>query len=260
MTAPRIPVQDLIDSDALRIRWMPGTSSRLVVVFGGVQHNLGGVPMDEFAGSVSENGVVHVLFINDLNCTWYSVPGLYDQICTVARDLMDREGLSDIRLIGNSMGGYGALLFAAPLGAQVAFALSPQISMHPDVIAEERWQHFRPAFGPDLAMGVHQLMPPSGALQMICTFGARDASDLRQAALLPQGAEQVHVYKVKGCGHDAVKHFKAAGVLREVVQAGLAGDTARLGTVYAAFERQTHRPARDLLDKVLRRVRRIFGA
>jgi len=249
----RIAVTNLVSDAALRIRWMPGTGTQMVVVFGGVQHNLGGVPMDEFAGSVSQGGTVHVVFVNDLNCTWYSAPGLAEAVVTHLQDLCRRVGVTAVSTLGNSMGGYGAVLFAHALGAQTALALSPQVSMDLAVIDEPRWQHFRPNFGPDLAPGL-QVRLPDPPIEVLMVFGALDDADLKQAALLPM-ADNLHLYKVRGCGHDAVKQFKAAGMLRPLIQAGLAGDHSALAAQVRTFEQDHDRP----VARFLRRVRRRLG-
>lgn len=250
----RSPIRTLLENDALRVRWLEGRSDRMVVVFGGVQHNLGGVPMDEFTGSVSEAGETHVVFVNDLKCTWYSTPGLSEQIVETISNLVKSHSISDLRTVGNSMGGYGAVLFAGRLGVKRALAISPQVSMHPAAISEPRWMHFRPDFGDDLSEGLHVCLPPPPT-DVVFLFGKKDKGDQRQAALLPAASaapSNLHIFSVKGCGHDAVKQFKQAKLLRDIIRIGISGSLTELPAVLRTFEKKHHTPLRDLLARVKR--------
>lgn len=68
---------------------------------------------------------------------WYQYPDMMDAIAAVRDHL---AGAERVITYGSSMGGYAALRFADPLGANAALALSPQYSINPDKAPfETRW-------------------------------------------------------------------------------------------------------------------------
>lgn len=104
-------------------------SSKLYVMFGGIAAGLG-IPPFEFYKSaqiLDENKI----FVRDLSQTWYQngLPGIADNACQLAEHLgivAERLAVNDIYFIGNSMGGYAAILIAALLRKGKAIAFSPQ--------------------------------------------------------------------------------------------------------------------------------------
>ncbi len=120
-----IDIKSLVDDDELRLRWMPGNSTSLVVVFSGVQHNVGGLPLDEFVGTASEGARNHVLFVSDVKCSWFSRPQLNTRILDAINTFIDTHQIQDVVAIGNSMGGYGAILFSDRLPFRIVAAFSP---------------------------------------------------------------------------------------------------------------------------------------
>lgn len=135
------PMEQLVETRNLRIRYMPGHTKTLFVSFTGIMHELGGVSKDEFVRSSQGH---HALFISDLARSWYNKEGTAETILSTVRDIQERVGAERIVTIGNSMGGFGALLFASQLGARSAIAFSPQFSLHPEIVPEEnRWNKYR---------------------------------------------------------------------------------------------------------------------
>ena len=201
--------------ESLLVKWLPGTSRHLVLAFTGIQHGLGGLPQDEFIGSASDNTRNHVLFISDLKRTWYSSLHLVDKVVETVKSFIAKHNIAKTTAIGNSMGGYGAILFAAHLPVQKVIAFAPQISMHPDVLLETRWIECRAHFGPVLPVSVCPSIEGSST-RFFLFFGAESQADAAQAALLPTVAN-LSVLTLHKCGHDVAAFLKKAGLLRPVL-------------------------------------------
>lgn len=250
MTPPDRPFSDrpqietLVQDDDLQIRRLPGSGAGLVLVFTGVKHGLGGVPLDEFVGTAQGGAGNHVLFISDMKRTWYSRAGLVDRVLRLVTDYCAHHGLSRIQTLGNSMGGYGALLFCRFLPVDLACAISPQISMHPDRITERRWSQHRVDFGPDLA---HNAAEGFGALptRAVVLYGHAESRDRAQMRLIP-ALPNLTQRGLRGCGHDVARRLKNAGLYRHVFSAILTDDMAGLDRICTDFEHRLSNRLRHL--------------
>lgn len=240
----RPQIETLLQDDDLQIRRLPGSGAGLVLVFTGVKHGLGGVPLDEFAGTAQGGAGNHVLFISDMKRTWYSRAGLVDRILSLVKDYCARHGLLRIQTLGNSMGGYGALLFCRFLPVDLACAISPQISMHPDRIAERRWSQHRADFGPDLALSAVEGFGtlPTRAVVLYGQSEARDRAQMRLIPALPNLTQR----GLRGCGHDVARRLKEAGLYGQVFPAILTNDIAGLDRICTDFEHRLSSRLRHL--------------
>jgi len=232
----KIEVQTLVSDEELMIRWMPGSTSSLVLAFSGVRHGLGGLPMDEFAGTASDGSTAHVLFISDMLRSWYSRPGLVARIAAAARSFCAQQDIDRISIIGNSMGGYGAILFSQLLPVSAVAAFGPQVSMHPEVIREPRWRKFRPAFGPELLRSLEEPILASKA-KIFVVFGGGDLLDRAQAALSPQ-SHNLFVHVVPRCDHNVVKNLKDQNLSKPLAQAMLQGNDEEVIRILKGFDAQ----------------------
>ena len=104
----------------------------LLVTFGGVWAT-GAQPGFEFVSTAADLPG-SALFLTDIDQVWYQsgVRGVGSSIPEVAaflRGVIDDNGFDRIVMIGNSAGGYAALLFGALVGADVVHAFSPQTEL-----------------------------------------------------------------------------------------------------------------------------------
>jgi hypothetical protein len=117
-------------------------ADRLVVTFAGIGpgRRPKGVPAPEFLGSASRYGVA--VSVADKNRSWgnaLDVPRIADAILRIA------DG-RPISTLGNSMGGFLAVLFSTPLRATHAVAVAAQFSIAHSIIPNEhRWDQFSDA-------------------------------------------------------------------------------------------------------------------
>lgn len=226
----------LKSDDKLMIRWLPGNSARLILAFTGVQHRLGGLPLDEFIGTASDDATNHVLFISDMKRSWYSSKTLVRRIVRAVKAFVAEHGIRETYAIGNSMGGYGAIRFSTLLPVQKVVAFSPQISMHPATILETRWPKFRTHFGADIPFSLRAQILRSKA-NFFLFFGNQSAADLDQARLLPQH-QRVTTRFIRECGHDTAAFLKKAWILSPLLHTIFTQPTADDSKIDALLEGQ----------------------
>lgn len=97
-----------------------------MIAFGGVNGRLGGIPPFEFV-RISSVSDLRRVFVRDPRERYYHAPirGLGATIPSAARTIMELRGDGPLLLVGNSAGGYAALLFGAIVGADAVLAFSP---------------------------------------------------------------------------------------------------------------------------------------
>lgn len=104
-------------------------ADRLYIFFGGIIGGLGMPPFEFFESS----GVIGQsrIFLRDLDQSWYQrgLPGVGPDIDSVVELLswcIARSEAKDVVFVGNSMGGFAALMFCSLLQCGRAVAFSPQ--------------------------------------------------------------------------------------------------------------------------------------
>ena len=209
----------LLRDDLLALRWLPGTSGRMVVVFTGLKLGVAGGHVTEFAGSASAHGDA-VLFVTDRTASWYSAPGLWRRIVTWVRYVRRSERVREVMSLGTSMGGYGAILLARHLPVTRAVAFSPQVTRDEAVVADGRW----PALDhPPPARDVSEACVARTEYLLLASEGC--TLDRRHLARMPR-TPNVHRLLLPGHHHNAAGRLKAAGLLTPVVAACLSGARA----------------------------------
>ncbi len=131
---------DVDVTDRYRVSHMRRASEVVVVTFDhwdeGKSTFTPGTRGDRFYASRGWSQVHVATTRND----WYlggATPQLFDTVRAMVRD----GGYRKVVTSGFSMGGYAALLFAGPLGARRAVAVSPQFALDPAQVPwETRWQ------------------------------------------------------------------------------------------------------------------------
>lgn len=109
-------------------------SKNLYLFFGGIASNLGMPPFEFFnASKVVDDSR---MFIRDFGQVWYhaGLPGFSDDIPSTVeyfRGELERIAPENIVIVGNSMGGFAAILFATLLGRGRVIAFAPQTYIGP---------------------------------------------------------------------------------------------------------------------------------
>ena len=140
------------------------------------------------------------------------------------------------RALGFSMGGFGAFRLARALGLDHVVAVSPQVSIAPDVVPfETRYRREARAFDPALGDMTALYDPALSGDILIDPF---NLNDLTHARMLQVLFPRVRLIRLPGGGHPCTRILRAAR--RSGLVQGLAMDPA----TGAAPLRQAHRGAR----------------
>ena len=192
-------------------------ASHLIVAFTGVSHRLGGLDFEFYK---SLRGIdCAPLFVRDSKVRWYQydrpiVAGIASQIQGAAL----RVGARRIVCLGNSMGGFGALLFGSLCHAAAILAFVPQSGISPEVMSELD----DPRFGPERAAiaeypcgDLLNEARPTGHVVVCC--GSGDIHDLRHAERIA-AAWPCEKIVVPDCHHSAAQKLKERGELLPLIE------------------------------------------
>jgi predicted esterase YcpF (UPF0227 family) len=201
---------DLIEVDVSELR----PAETLVVAFAGVKGGLGGIPR-EFHRTLSASPCA-ALFVVDHARRWYQydldeMAALTARISAAAAEV----GASRIVTLGNSMGGFGALLVGALVGADRILAFSPQTCIEPAAtrsLGDDRWVDHQCRIDAYPFGDLNRIASPRG--HVVLCFGADDALDVAHAARLHWPCEQ---FPIAGAGHAAAGALKERGELAAFV-------------------------------------------
>ena len=210
----------------LAVAWLPGSSTRLVLVFISIRYEALDPQVLEFRGIASDNGRNHVLFINDRERSWYSAPGLRDRIADLVRRFVARHGIEEIWSIGNSLGGYGAILFCDRLPISKVVAFVPQLLMSKEALAQPNWANYVAPIRDGVERDLIPIMAAADCRFHIVT-GDRFADDLLHMGHLRKtlpDAPKVRIVTAPGQSHYVAKWLKDHGQLAKLVTALWAGD------------------------------------
>ena len=227
-------IETVFQDEELTLRWLPGRAARLVVVFTGAQKGFGGQPLDEFAGSASDEGDNKVLFVTDRLASWYAAPGLWRRIVRLIRMVRRDEGVEEVVTLGNSMGGYGALLLPRDLTVRSrgrVFAAADGRSM--GLSGDPRWPDVEARWGGTPARNLAETFAGTRT-QYYLTAGAACLEDVAHLNLAP-ALKRVHRWVLPHGRHNLAAALKSAGLLHDVIHAILRGRKARVTNLYDRY-------------------------
>lgn len=116
---------------------------------------------------------------------------------------------NNVHMMGFSMGGYGAFRFARSARANFALAVSPQFSIHPDVVPFD--VRFRDdAIGFDEALGSLETFAKPGLQGVIVTDPFRRL-DLVNAQMITEVFPRIKIARLGFGGHPATALLRRAG-------------------------------------------------
>ncbi|MEJ8560542.1 hypothetical protein QTO30_04370 [Yoonia sp. GPGPB17] len=150
-------------------------------------------------------------------------PVLPELISSEIESIKSTEEIDEVVALGNSMGGFMALVLPQYTPVQRVVAISPQFSVHPDIVPEEeRWAYWR---------------------QRIRCFRHQDIGGIdvekRGYFILHGGTKNenlhwgrfpsipnLHHYILQGKGHAVVVAMKGSGLMRDVLHLAIVGQKA----------------------------------
>lgn len=213
---------------SIRAKLVPERDS-LYLMFGGIHGGMG-MPRFEFehaAGMLDASK----LWLRDMNQAWYQrgLPGIGNDIPSICRFLLDtieRSGATRIRFVGNSMGGFAALLFCALLRRGRAIAFVPQTFIGAELRAQHldmRWRrqiaalHAHPDSTEilDLPSFIRRHYP---LLEADVYVSTNDRLDLLHADMLSE-FENIAIHRYDRGGHSLTRSLRDAGLLTRILAA-----------------------------------------
>ncbi len=154
---------------------------------------------------------IHV--INRYN-RWYQHPDMRDALSAVE---IEARKYDRAITYGSSMGGYAALRFAAPCGADTAIAISPQYTVDPRHVPwENRWQ-------PDVAKTRFDEAPYVPARAQYVFYDPRVRLDALHVDAIERAGHVVRI-PIANAGHPAGALLVETGALQSAIRAIVAGD------------------------------------
>lgn len=205
---------------------IPG-SNTLYFFFGGIQAGIAMPPFEFYkaSGIINENKI----FMRDFSQAWYhaGLRGISKDIDSTAA-YIEREikeiTPKKIYFVGNSMGGYAAILFHALLGQGQAIAFAPQTFISSELRQkhkDNRWseQIYNVLSLPTTKKEAHDL---GGLLNErpgcnISIFVARDNTlDLSHSTHIKK-CPGVQIYEFDTGGHELVRELRNDGKLAQII-------------------------------------------
>ncbi|WP_455757817.1 alpha/beta hydrolase family protein [Sulfurimonas sp.] len=122
-----------------------GGSDTLLITFAGISGAVGLYPFEFFKITRSFN--VDKIFIRDLDQSWYhnglkGISSSIDGTAEYLRNIIDKHKYKKVVCLGNSMGGYAAILIGELIKADIVLSFAPQTfldSKNREIYKDNRW-------------------------------------------------------------------------------------------------------------------------
>ncbi len=221
----RLEIVQTLDDPDLRVWTHAGASDRLVVCFSGIGPDPEVLPGYEFAATAAGGGRDSVLYIADPKRSWLNAPGLIERMVDQIEGYAARIGAARICTLGHSMGGYAALVLPGFTRVDVALALSPQVSVHPQVAGDDpRWMQHRAKIAAHRLRHIEDHLSPATQYFAIYGMHKREAP---QRDRFPR-ARNIELLRMPKTHHNTAQRLKAKRLLDAVVQAAFDGRVFRV--------------------------------
>lgn len=192
-------------------------SGSVLLSFTGIGHGMGGINVQkpEFFGA--GRSFDNVIFITDTTRSWGNALDFEQIKDVISRYIGDRKVFS----IGNSMGGFNAIISSHYIPTAACIAFVPQFSVSPSVVPwEKRWKGYTSQIKDFRFDSAADYM---NAATKYYLFSGNQGADLEQAKLFPV-RDNINHYAIHDVGHNVAIFLKERGELDVAVQSCLNGD------------------------------------
>jgi hypothetical protein len=204
------------------------SKDRLYIFFGGIAAGIAMPPFEFYASAriMSDTKV----FLRDFGQCWYQngLEGITEDVYSTARhieDIIRQVDCREVFFVGNSMGGFAAILFSTLIGIGETIAFAPQTFVSPELrtkhrddrwamqIAEmhEKCRHRR------MELDLRPLLLGREEQRKISVFVSRDDKLDYLHALHIKDIPGVIFHEMGGGGHNVVKLLRAEGKLPAIM-------------------------------------------
>ena len=221
--------QNLEDTKSPVVIDFSSEGKSLLIAFGGIIGALGMPPFEFF--NLTKKIEVKKIYVRDMTQSWYhqGLPGIASDIDGVAlflRKKIEESGAEKIVLIGNSMGGYVAIIFGMLLNMDVAVhAFSPQTFIDKRNRFWHRDNRWRKQIRKIHRIASRRYLDAKVLLlhshnrknyDINIYFCFRNRLDKIHAERLSK-FDNVSLHPFADGGHTVVKHLRDTGILKEVI-------------------------------------------
>lgn len=201
------------EDDLLKISYVDDfITNRCLIVFTGVGHKLGGIDVqkEEF---YSQHKFGMIIWITDKNRSW----GNSLNVKKISEELIKLSKNKNIYIIGNSMGGFLAILFSKFLNAKNVIAFNPQFSVCPEIVPnEKRWMHYRKFINKYRFKDLSSKF--SKNINYAILFGDNSEDDIHFKKFLEFTFEsKIELIRLKNLNHNVASYLKEFKLLNDVI-------------------------------------------
>lgn len=205
-------------------------SGKLYILFGGIASSMGIPPFEFYNSSRILND--NKIFLRDFSQSWYQtgLPGIGNTAYDIGNFLKSRIkeiNPQEIYFVGNSMGGFAAILFASMLGCGKAVAFCPQTFIDPlkrIVHGDGRW---RTKIFKTYILTLWRVPPPVYDLKRFisknrCGYSVdvlvsrNHRLDLTHAKRISE-FNHIFIREYDKAGHDLVRHLRDTDQLQSIM-------------------------------------------
>lgn len=207
---------------------LSSNGSNLYIFFGGIAAGIVMPPFEFYNSSkiIDENKI----FLRDFSQCWYQ-NGLLettediDSTVEYIQTEIEKIKPKQIFFVGNSMGGYAAILFSSLIGKGHAIAFAPQTFIAPILRLKHkdfRWQKqifntYRKSFFKRKVWDLKPLLLQPNGIENVSVFvSIKDKLDYVHALHI-KNIPSVNVYEFKSGGHGVVKLLRDKGMLPAIM-------------------------------------------
>lgn len=209
------PMEALRQDGDLCVWRIAGASDRLIISMSSSGRLTDATPEPEFM-SVAQKNSDTVLFISDPRRSWLNRPGIVEDIKSVIEAEAARVAATNIAILGHSMGGFSALVMPAFTRIDTAIAFSPQYSVDPAVVPDEkRWMNYREQIQ---AFRISNADDHLNTTTHYFLFNGRGPIEAPQRKLV-RPRPNLEYYVLPGIRHNAAAKMKQAKVMGTILNA-----------------------------------------
>ncbi|MDA7966173.1 hypothetical protein [Ruegeria sp.] len=202
----------VFENNGFAILRQPGERQECTVSFTGIGHALGGIDVQnpEFSRSLSHETKI---FVIDKERTWGNSVHWEETIAVLKRHTDGTE----VTTLGNSMGGFLAILAAGQLRASRSIAFVPQWSIDPDIVpGETRWSNYR--------SNISKIIHPDLSAAFVDStkfyvFFGNGPSDQEHLKYFREKQDRMKLFVLDRCDHNVAHFLKERGQLYPVIHA-----------------------------------------
>ncbi len=226
-------IEPVLDREGLKISRYTGQSNRLIICFSGVGKDPEIDQPIEFVDTASNGGQDSVLFIRDTKRSWFNGERIVEDICEAIEFNRKKLQSEVVNTLGHSMGGFGALVFPYFVKINKAVAFSPQFSVDPSIVPDERrWREHTEKISRFRVPYIERFLTDRTDYFV---FHGNHHREQKQIELFQKHTQLRH-YLLDNSSHNTPHAMKRAGIMRAVVQSAFEGRGRRVRIMLKQIE------------------------